>query len=124
MIDIGTDNGSSLMKTANTVNILFLIAILASCGSASAAGWTAPLTVTSAFTEDSDLVVAYTDGPIYTNGCSQGAWIFQASTDPRRARAYATLLAAIAAGKKISFWFADTCATWNYHLATSVRIIQ
>ena len=105
------------------IQIIFTIAILAWCGSASAAGWTTPLTVTSAFTEDSDLVVAYTDGPVYTTGCSQGAWVFQASTDPRRARVYATLLTAIAAGKKVSIWYTDTCSTWSYHTAMSIKIM-
>lgn len=45
---------------------MLTIGMFTLCGAAKAEGWTGALTVTSAFTEDSDLIVAYTDGPIYT----------------------------------------------------------
>ena len=90
-----------------------------------ASGWTPPLTVSSAFTENSDLIVAYTaDGSTYAGGCAANAWMFNADTDARRGRAYATLIAAIVSGKKIQFWYQDTCAAWGFHGASSVRLVQ
>ena len=90
-----------------------------------AGGWTPPLTVSSTFTEASDIIVVYTsDGSVYTAGCAANSWIFAADTDPRRARMYATILTAIATGKKIQFWYSDSCGTWSYHQATSVMLVK
>jgi hypothetical protein len=82
------------------------------------------MTISSAFTEDSDMIVIYTaDATPYTPGCSGGNWIFNTTTDARRARAWATVLTAIAAGHKVSFWYGDSCTTWGYLSVMSVKII-
>ena len=93
---------------------------------ANAAGWTGDLTVTSAFTEaTTDLIVIYTSGGTgYTAGCIPNTWIFTASTSARGVRGYATVLLAIASGKKVRFWYSDTCATWSYHEATTVMVVN
>jgi hypothetical protein len=89
-----------------------------------AAGWSQPMTVTSAFTETDDLIVFSTSDPtVYTPGCIAGAFIFStSSTDAQRARVWATLLTALATGQKIALWYSDACTTWSYHLATSVKL--
>ena len=102
---------------------LAVIAALAPSSPSLAAGWTEPLTITRAFTEDSDHIVIYTSGGSqYTPGCSANTWIFVAATEERRARGWATILSALLAGKKLQFWVSDTCAVWSYHKATSVLI--
>jgi len=95
-------------------------------GLSQAAGWSAELTVTSVFTEaGTDLVVVYTSGgQVYAAGCAANSWIFPASTTARASRGYATLLAAVATGKKIKFWFSDTCGTWGFHEGTSVMLVN
>ncbi len=92
---------------------------------ASAAGWSDPLTVEYGFVENTDLVVINTSGGgVYTPGCTANAWLFRADSDPRRARAWATVLAAMATGQRIRLWFNDTCGTWNYHDATSIMLLK
>jgi hypothetical protein len=92
-------------------------------GAAHAAGWSGPLTVDRSFTENSDLIVIYTlEGGIYTPGCQTNAWIFVASTDSRRARAWAAILSAQATGQKIQLWYTDQCAIWSYHEAASIML--
>lgn len=106
-------------------NIIVATILCLSCQTVMAAGWTGDLTVTAAFTEDSDFIVINTSGGgIYTSGCTANAWVFTGSTDARRAREYATVLAAIAAGKSIRFWYTDTCGIWGYHQAYSVMIVN
>lgn len=108
------------MKNIIVAAILYLF-----CQAVMAAGWTGDLNVTSAFTEDSDFIVVNTSGgSTYTSGCTANVWVFIGSTDARRAREYATVLAAIAAGKSIRFWYTDTCGIWGYHQAHSVMIVN
>ena len=105
--------------------ICLAIVLLVSSISCNAAGWTSPLTVARAFTEDSDIIVVYTEeGGQYTPGCTINAWIFRASTDARRGRAWATILTALGTGQKIMFWFNDTCSAWSFHDATSVMLAK
>jgi hypothetical protein len=105
--------------------MLCLLTLLSGATVCGAAGWTSELTVPSAFTENSDLVVVYTvDAGVYTPGCVADAWIFRADTDARRGRGYATVLTALATGKKIRFWFNDICSTWNFHDATAVMLVN
>lgn len=89
-----------------------------------AGGWSAELTVTSAFTEaTTDTLVVYTTGgSVYASGCAANAWIIPADTTARASRAYATVLTALTTGKKIRFWYQDTCAIWSYHSGTSVMM--
>lgn len=90
-----------------------------------AQGWSADLTITSAFTEDSDaLVISTTGGAQYTPGCAVNQWTFVAASDERRARAWATILTAIGTGKKIRFWSGNTCSNLSYHSASAVMIVQ
>jgi hypothetical protein len=104
--------------------VLASIAV-AALSSQALAAWTPPITISSAFVEDSDIIVLYTsDASVYTSGCAAGAWMFRvSSTDAKRARVWATVLAAIAAGNKISLWYGDACAPWNYHEFSSIKII-
>jgi len=105
--------------------VVALLGLLFGSSFVYAAGWTPPLTVTRAFTEESDLVVVYTsDGGQYTPGCSVNAWILTMSTDARRGRAWVAILASLATGQKVMFWYNDTCSTWNYHGAMSVMLTQ
>jgi hypothetical protein len=92
---------------------------------ASAAGWSEPLTVEYGFVENSDLVVIGTSGGgVYASGCLANYWLFRADSDQRRARVWATVLAALASGQRIRLWFNDTCGTWNYHEASSIMVLK
>jgi len=92
---------------------------------AMASGWTPELTITSAFTEDSDILVIYTSGgSVYTPGCTANDWIFRASNEDRRGRAWATILSGLTTGMKIKFYYGDTCDSWNFHKATAVTLVR
>jgi hypothetical protein len=71
-----------------------------------AAGWTQLMSVTSANTENDDYVFIYTsDATVYSPGCTAGSFMFSSSsTDAQRARAWATILTALATGQKIYLW--------------------
>jgi hypothetical protein len=110
---------SSFRKLAMAASLLVAFGTVP----ANAAGWTPPLTVSSGFVEDTDLIVVYTaDGTQYAPGCTANTWIIAGANDDRRARVWATILTALAAGKKVRFWYTDTCAVWTYHSATAVMI--
>lgn len=102
----------------------FLVMLmLLTTGPAWASGWSPPLTVESAFTEDSDMIVIYTsDAGVYTPGCSQNAWVYRATTETRRARAWATVLAALTSGQELRLWYSDNCSSWSYHDATAIML--
>lgn len=104
----------------------FLLSLFILSSACQADGWTGELSVASAFTEaKTDLLVVYTSGGSgYTPGCSVNAWIFTADTAARGNRGYATVLAALATGKKIKFWYRDSCAIWSFHEATSVMLVN
>ncbi|MBL8339730.1 MAG: hypothetical protein JNM97_23390 [Rhodoferax sp.] len=91
-----------------------------------AGGWTPELSVASIFTEGTtDYLVAYTtDGTVYASGCAADSWVVPFDTTARGQRAYATLLAAATSGKKVRFWYLDTCGLWGYHQAHSVRLVN
>jgi hypothetical protein len=108
------------MKKLLVATILALVS-----NAAFAAGWSDPLTVESAFVENSDLVVIYTSGGgAYTPGCTANAWTFRADSDARRGRAWATVMAALASGQRIRLWYNDTCGTWSFHDATSIMLLK
>lgn len=116
--------GKILMKLhLRIAATLFLINMAFSGAPAIAAGWTEPLTITAAFVEDSDLLVVYTSGGSQvTPGCTPNAWIVTAANDDRRARLWATILTALATGRKVILWRPDSCAAWNFHQATAVMV--
>ena len=89
-------------------------------------GWTEPLTVDTVLTEGAtDLIVIQTSGGSQSvNGCVLNNWIFIADNENRRNRAYSTAMAALASGKKISLWYGDTCSTWSFHSATSIKLLK
>jgi|GEM_PF-2772664 len=91
-----------------------------------AQGWTESLTVESVFTEGkTDIIVINTSGGgTYTSSCLPNQWIFQSDTDARRSRAYSTAMAALASGKKIRFWYTDSCENWSYHGATAIMLVK
>ena len=92
-------------------------------GSAMADGWTGELTVVSAFVEDSDnIVVTTTDGSEYASGCYVNQWTIVMSNEDRRGRAWATILTALTAGRKVAFWYRSTCGNFNYHVASAVSL--
>jgi hypothetical protein len=103
-----------------------VLVCLGASAQAQSSVWTPELTVTKAFTEASDLIVFYTSGAhSQTPNCSVNQWIYKIGPDARRNRVYATLLTAIATGKKISMWQnGATCADWGFHEATAVMIVQ
>jgi hypothetical protein len=110
----------------NTIARYLSSAILAvaSTGAHAANGWTEPLKIVSAFVEDSDYLIVYTEGGRqYVKDCSVNNWNIIASGEARKSRIWATVLAAAATGQRISFWYSDAgCSVWGYHGATAVRI--
>jgi hypothetical protein len=115
----------SAWLTSAAAPIFLALLCLCAAPAAQAGSWTIPLTVERAFTEDSDLILIYTAGASqYTAGCTANHWIFVGANEARRGRAYATLLTAIASGKKVSFWVQDECASWAYHRVSAVQIHQ
>jgi hypothetical protein len=87
------------------------------------AQWTVEMTITSAFVEDSDAIVIYTAGG-GNNGCVANSWVFAATNEDRRGRAWATALTALSLGKKIKFWFSGGCGSFGFHQATAIQIIS
>ena len=90
-------------------------------------GWSPALTVESIFTEGATDTVSITTsgGAVYSTGCIANKWIFMADSEDRRNRAFSLVMAALASGKKVSFWYSSsTCAAWNYHQGTSVKLIK
>jgi hypothetical protein len=103
--------------------LLRTLALLLPAAATHAAGWTNPVTIERAFTENSDLIAVYTvESGSYTPGCSTTAFLFRADSETRRSRAWATILSALTTGQKVQFWVTDTCGTWNYHDATAVML--
>lgn len=84
--------------------------------------WTVEMTITHAFVEDSDAVVIYTSGG-GNNGCVANSWVFSAANEDRRGRAWATVLTALALGKKIKFWFSGSCGAFGFHQAYAIQIV-
>jgi hypothetical protein len=91
-----------------------------------AAGWTSEMSIVSLNTEASSDLVYLTVSPAvtYATGCDANNWMITSNTEARAQRFYSTLMSAMLAGKKVRFWYADTCATWGYHNATSVKIVN
>ena len=111
--------GAILRKLAISVSAVSI----ALSSVAMAGGWTPPLTIASAFVEDSNLVIVYTsDGAQFTPGCVVNSWSFSTTTEERRGRAWATILSALMSKKKVRFWYADVCDVWNYHNVKSIMV--
>lgn len=91
-----------------------------------AAGWSAPLTVNNVETEgNSDVLIVYTSGgDNYTPGCTTNNWILSGDSEARRNRMYSTAMTALVSGKKLQFWYGDTCSHWSYHNATAVMLVK
>lgn len=107
------------------MNRLLMTSFLTVAGTAHAGGWTDPMTISRVFTENTDNIVIYTvEGAIYTPGCVGASYIFRASNDAQRSRAYATLLAAITTGQKVQLWYTESCATWSFHDVTAVMLLK
>jgi hypothetical protein len=104
--------------------IFGLLALVCVSELSHASGWTAAMTITQAFTEESDMIVIYVSNSTpYGTGCDPGSWIFTGSTDARRGRVWATVLSALATGQKVQFWYSDTCSAWSYNSLSSIRIL-
>jgi hypothetical protein len=104
---------------------LLVMAALSAASAAHAAGWTAPMTVSKVFTENTDNIVVYTvEGALYTPGCVGASYIFHAPTDAQRGRAYATLLTAVTTGQKVQLWYLDACTTWSFHDVSAVMLLK
>jgi hypothetical protein len=104
-----------------------LFAAFSNPTTALAGGWTADLTVTSVNTEASSDLIYWTVSPTvsYAAGCDATNWMMVLpSNSDRSSRFYSTLMTALATGKKVRLWYADTCNTWNYHGATSIKIVN
>lgn len=111
------------MKTLARLLTLAIFTLI-SAGACATNGWTEPLKIVSAFVEDSDYLIVYTEGGRqYVKDCSANNWNIIASGESRKNRIWATILAAAATGQKISFWYSGAgCSVWGYHGATAVRI--
>jgi hypothetical protein len=98
--------------------------LLLTAGSSQAAGWSELLTVEKAFTENSDAIVIYTSGGngAYSSGCVTHHWVFTASSETRRARAWATILTALTTGQKLQLWFTDSCAVYSFHDSSALML--
>ncbi|CCN45581.1 conserved hypothetical protein [Vibrio nigripulchritudo MADA3029] len=105
---------------------LLCASLFALSTSSFAQGWTESLTVESVFTEGTtDIIVIQTSGgSVYTNSCLANLWIFKSDTDARRGRAYSTAMSALVSGKKIRLWYTDSCESWSYHGATSIKLMK
>lgn len=103
-----------------------LVSALTFSAACNAGGWSGELTVTNTFTEAiTDTIAVYTTGGIvYSPGCAANAWIIPADTTARANRAYATIMTALATGKKIRFWYQDACSLWTYHGGSSVMLVN
>ena len=99
------------------------IATLMLLPQAAQAQWTAEMTITSAFVEDSDAVVIYT-GSGGNNGCVANAWVFQAANEDRRGRMWATVLTALSLGKKVKLWFVGGCGSFGFHQVSAIEIVS
>lgn len=87
------------------------------------AAWTAPLTVTGGFVEDSDAIIIYTsEATQYVAGCPGGRFNFVAVNDDRRGRAWATVLTALTAGRKIQLWYTNICSSSTYVDVSAIQI--
>ena len=86
--------------------------------------WSEKQYVKRTFTEDSDLIIVYTDGAKeYASGCHKSSWSIKLANDQRRGRAYSTVMTALVSGKPVAFWVnTDRCGVWNYHEATAIQI--
>src|SRR5688500_14251459 len=98
------------------------IATLMMSSQVAQAQWTAEMTITSAFVEDSDAVVVYTSSG-GNSGCVANAWVFQMANEDRRARAWATVLTAMSLGKKVRLWFVGGCGSFGFHQVSAVEIM-
>lgn len=111
------------MKMTSFRVILAVILTVPALG-AQASGWTEPVTIASAFVEDSDYLIVYTkESRQYAANCDGKSWHIYAANDARRSRIWATVLTAAATGKKIQFWYTDNCGVWGYQSATAVKIV-
>lgn len=99
------------------------IATLMMSSQAAQAQWTAEMTITSAFVEDSDAIVIYTSSG-GNSGCVANAWVFQMANEDRRGRAWATVLTALSLGKKVRLWFVGGCGSFGHHQVSAVQIIS
>jgi hypothetical protein len=105
--------------------LLMLLLMLALTGQAFADGWTPPLTVEKAFTEDTDNVILYTaDGTVYTPGCNANNWVIVANSETRRGRAWAAILSALATGQKVQLWYTSACGVYGFHQAVAVMLLK
>lgn len=106
--------------------VLFLFSFNCYAGS-----WSEALTIESVFTEGvSDIIGIYTSGADpekhqYNPNCGLNTWVFHADSEDRRNRAFSMAMAALASGKKVSFWYStQECGAWSYHSATSIKLIK
>jgi len=107
-----------MLKSLITSTLLF------AAGATHAAGWSEPLTVDRAFTENSDAIVIYTSGGngAYSAGCVTHHWVFTANSETRRGRAWASILLALSTGQKVQFWFTDSCAVYSFHDSAAIML--
>lgn len=107
--------------------LIFAAGLFLLSGKCFSGAWTDPIEVDSVFTEGTTdvLAISTSDSTQLTDGCLANRWIFVADNEQRRGRGFSILMAAIASGKKVSFWYdSDSCSSWNYHKVTSIKFIK
>ena len=98
------------------------------------AEWSHSLIVEKIFTEDSDMIVAYTsavdpakENTVLREGCLPNKWIFTTTSGDRRNRAYSTLMTALVSGKQIKMFVSPSvtnCAAWSFHPTSAVMLFK
>lgn len=103
---------------------LSVLIILISIAPTYAAGWTGAISVDRVLIEDNIIAVFSTGHPgPYTTGCVSGSYIITMTTETARNQAISILLTASTTGKKVKFWYKDTCSNWNYHSISSIQFV-
>jgi hypothetical protein len=102
------------------------LAALYMSNSCLAAGWTSEMSIVSINTEAGSDLVYFMVSPAttYAAGCDSSNWIVSSATEARAQRFYSTLMSAMLSGKKVKFWYTDTCGSFGYHTATAVKIVN
>jgi len=90
-----------------------------------AQGWSAPLTVTEVYVYgDQDTIEVVTDGGTqYVPTCSVNAWEITATNAEGKNRIYSALLSAQISGKRVRFWYVDTCGGNGHHATNTLRLL-
>ncbi len=109
-------------------SIASFILIILFNGSVLAGGYTGDLEIdyVTTYGNSHAILVKTTDSSNqtgnYVDGCANNYWVLDSDDDVRRNRMYSGLMTALIAGKKVNFYYQDSCGLSNYHVAAVVRV--